>query len=79
MRYVKELREMESLEKEVLAILKRQPERNPDGELWRLKVGDRFYTKAHILEAWNRDEVMRKRIIQLILGLKLHLLGRSQE
>ncbi|NVM57608.1 MAG: hypothetical protein HWN51_05760 [Desulfobacterales bacterium] len=70
---------MESLEKEILAVLRKQPERNPDGTLWKMHVGPMSYTKAHILEAWSRDKVMRGKIVELILSLKIHLLGRGPE
>lgn len=70
---------MESLEEEILAVLRKQPERNPDGSLWKMHVGPRSYTKAHILEAWSQDKVMRKKVVELILSLKLHLLGRGPE
>lgn len=69
---------MESLEQEVLEVLKRQPEKNPDGTAWKLQIGEQSYTKAYILEAWKRDNVMRKQVIDLILSLKLHMLGRGK-
>lgn len=70
---------MKSLEEEILAILRKQPERNPDGSLWQMHVGPSSYTKAHILEAWSRDKVMRGQVIEAILALKLHLLGRGPQ
>jgi len=68
---------MESLEEEILEVLRKQPERNPDGSLWQMHVGTRYYSKAYILEAWSRDNVMRGQVIEAILALKLHLLGRG--
>jgi len=68
---------MESLEKEVLEVVRQQPERNPDGELWRLHVGIHSYSKAYILENWRKDEDMRKTIVKSIINLKLHTLSRG--
>ena len=70
---------MKSLEEEILDVLRRQPKRNPDGSLWQMHVGSRSYSKEYILEAWSRDNVMRGQVIEAILALKVHLLGRRPQ
>lgn len=70
---------MESLEAEILAVLRKQPEKNPDGSLWKMHVGSRIYTKAYILEEWSQDAVMREQVVDAVLSLKLHLLGRRPQ
>ena len=66
----------DELDKEVLEVLRQQPEKNPDGTPWKLKLGSRFLTKREILDSWGDDEKLRGDIRKLLLGLKLHLLGR---
>lgn len=68
---------MESLEQEVLAVLRQQPERNPDGTTWKMHVGVRSYTKAYLLKNWETNDVMRHDVVKAILSLKVHLLGRG--
>jgi len=66
----------DELDEEVLEVLKQQPEKNPDGTPWKLKLGSRFLTKRDILDNWADDE-LRGDMRKLLLGLKLHLLGRG--
>ena len=66
----------DELDKEVLEVLRQQPESNPDGTPWKMKVGDRFLTKRDILDSWADDEELMGDVRKLLLGLKLHLLGR---
>jgi len=65
----------DELDEEVLEVLRQQPESNPDGTPWKLKLGSRFLTKKEILDSWADDE-LRRDVRKLLLGLKLHLLGR---
>ncbi len=66
----------DELDEEVLEVLRQQPEKNSDGTPWKLKLGSRFLTKRDILDKWGNDKEMRRDVRKLILGLKLHLLGR---
>jgi len=66
----------DELDEEVLEILRQQPENNPDGTPWKLKLGSRYLTKRDILVSWNNDKRLRRDVRKLLLGLKLHLLGR---
>lgn len=68
---------MEALERDILEAMRQQPERTPEGELWRFHWEGRAWTRAYILENWDRDEEMRKSIVEAVLALKLHLLGRG--
>lgn len=65
----------DELDEEVLEVLRQQPESNPDGTPWKLKLGSRFLTKKEILDNWADDE-LRRDVRKLLLALKLHLLGR---
>jgi len=65
----------DELDEEVLEVLRQQPESNPDGTPWKLKLGSRLLTKRDILDNWANDE-LRRDVRKLLLGLKLHLLGR---
>lgn len=67
----------DELDEEVLEVLRQQPEKNSDGTLWKLKIGSRYLTKSEILENWVRDKRLRSDVRKLLLGLKLHLLGRG--
>lgn len=67
----------DALDEEVLEVLKRQPEKNPDGTLWKLVIGNRSFTKSDILRNWAKDGRLRSEVRKLLLGLKLHLLGRG--
>lgn len=64
------------LDEEVLEVLRQQPEKNSDGTPWKLKLGNRILTKKDILDNWDNDKGLRKDVRKLLLGLKLHLLGR---
>ena len=66
----------DELDEEVREILRQQPEKNSDGTLWKLKLGSRFLTKKEILDNWDNDKGLRRDVRKLLLGLKLHLLGR---
>lgn len=68
---------MEVLEREILKALRGQPERNPDGKLWRLHWGSESWTKAYILDNWFEDSQMKHCVIEAILALKIHVLGRG--
>jgi len=63
-------------DKEVLEVLRQQPEKNSDGTPWKLKLGGRYLTKGDILDKWDNDKELRRDVRKLLLGLKLHLLGR---
>jgi len=65
----------DELDEEVLDVLRQQPEKNSDGTPWKMKIGSRFLTKRDILDNWSDDE-LRRDVRKLLLGLKLHLLGR---
>ena len=64
------------LDEDVLEVLKQQPEKNSDGTPWKLKIGSRFLTKRDLLDNWDNDKGLRRDVRKLLLGLKLHLLGR---
>ena len=64
------------LDEEVLEVLRQQPEKNSDGTTWKLKLGSQYLTKREIIDNWADDEKLRGDVRKLILGLKLHLLGR---
>jgi len=64
------------LDEDVLEVLNQQPEKNSDGTPWKLKLGSRFLTKKDILDNWDNDKGLRRDVRKLLLGLKLHLLGR---
>jgi len=66
----------DELNEEVLEVLRQQPEKNSDGTPWKLKLGSRFLTKRDILDNWDNDKELRRDVRKLLLGLKLHLLGR---
>ena len=66
----------DELNEEVLEVLRQQPEKNSDGTPWKLKIGCRFLTKGDILDAWDNDKWLRRDVRKLLLGFKLHLLGR---
>lgn len=68
---------METLEKEILEAMRQQPEWTPEGKIWRFHWGGKAWTRAYILENWDRDEEMRKSIVEAVLALKLHRLGRG--
>jgi len=65
------------LDDEVIEVLRQQPEKNSDGTLWKLKIGNFYLTKTDILDKWDTDNEIRREVRKLLLGLKLHLLGRS--
>ena len=65
-----------SMEREVVELLRSQPDRNPDGSPWRIQIRGHMYTKSEILDCWSSDEEMRREVVRLILGLKIHLAGR---
>lgn len=67
----------DELDIEVLEVLRQQPEKNSDGTLWKLKLGNRYLTKREILDNWVKDKKLRGDVRKLLLGLKLHLLGRG--
>ena len=67
----------DELDEEVLEVLRQQPENNPDGTPWKLKIGCRFLTKRDILDVWDNDKWLRRDVRKLLLGLKLHFLGRK--
>ena len=62
----------DELDAEVLKILRQQPESNPDGTPWKMKIGDRFLTKGEIIDSWADDEKLRGDIRGLLLELKYH-------
>ncbi len=66
----------DELDKEVLEVLRQQPEKNSDGTPWKLKLGSQYLTKREIIDNWADDEKLRGEVRKLLLGLKLHLLGR---
>jgi hypothetical protein len=66
----------DELDEEVLEVLRQQPEKNSDGTTWKLKLGSQYLTKREIIDNWADDEKLRGDVRKLILGLKLHLLGR---
>lgn len=66
----------DELDEEVLEVLRQQPEKNSDGTTWKLKLGSQYLTKREIIDKWADDEKLRGGVRKLILGLKLHLLGR---
>ena len=66
----------DELDKEVLEVLRQQPEKNSDGTPWKLKIGRQYLTKREIIDNWADDEKLRGDVRKLLLGLKLHLLGR---
>jgi len=66
----------DELDKEVLEVLRQQPEKNSDGTPWKLKIGRQYLTKREIIDNWADDEKLRGAVRKLLLGLKLHLLGR---
>ena len=66
----------DELDAEVLKILRQQPEENPDGSPWKLKIGRRFLTKREIIEGWADDEKLRSDIRGLLLELKYHFTDR---
>jgi len=66
----------DELDEEVLEVLRQQPERNSDGTPWKLKLGSRYLTKREIIDNWAYDETLRGDVRKLLLGLKLHILGR---
>jgi len=66
----------EQLDEEVLKILRQQPDRNPDGSPWKMKIGRRFLSKRDILDSWADDEKLRSDIRGLLLGLKYHFRDR---
>ena len=63
----------DELDKEVLEVLRQQPEKNPDGTPWKMKIGSRYLTKRDILDNWDNDKELRRDMRKLLLGLKLHL------
>jgi len=67
----------DELDKEVLEVLRQQPEKNSDGTSWKLKLGRKYLTKREIIDNWADDEKLRGDVRKLLLGLKLHLLGRG--
>ena len=66
----------DELDEEVLEVLRQQPEKNSDGTTWKLNLGSQYLTKREIIDNWADDEKLRGDVRKLILGLKLHLLGR---
>ena len=66
----------DELDKEVLEVLRQQPEKNSDGTPWKLKLGNQYITKRDIIDNWADDEKLRGDVRKLLLGLKLHLLSR---
>ena len=66
----------DELDKEILHVLRQQPEKNSDGTPWKLKLGRQYLTKGDILDKWDNDKDLRRDVRNLLLGLKLHLLGR---
>lgn len=69
---------MESIEGAAFESIKRQPERLPDGKLWKFHVpGLGSYTKAYILENWGKDEDMRKAILERYMDLFTHMAGKA--
>ncbi len=66
----------DELDEEVLEVLRHQPEKNSDGTPWKLKLGSQYLTKKEIIDNWADDEKLRSDVRKLLLGLKLHLLGR---
>jgi len=66
----------DKLDTEVLYVLRQQPEKNSDGTPWKLKLGSQYLTKREIIDNWPYDENLRSDVRKLLLGLKLHLLGR---
>jgi len=66
----------DELDEEVLEALRQQPESNSDGTPWKLKIGSKHLTKREIIDNWADDEKLRGDVRKLLLGLKLHLLGR---
>lgn len=69
---------MEEFEKAVLEAIKRQPERNPDGTLWRWQAGEKSWTKEYILKNWDKDQEMREFIVKTMLEYGTHLAGRKK-
>lgn len=66
---------MASIEQAALESIRRRPEQNPDGKLWKFHVPPKSYTKAYILENWNRDEEMKKAILERYMDLFTHMAG----
>lgn len=66
---------MESIEKAAVDSIKRQPERTPDGKLWKFHVPPNSYTKAYILENWSKDQEMKKALLERYMDLFTHLAG----
>lgn len=69
---------MESLEAEVLEVVKQQPEKNPDGSLWKIRLGNRNWSKQEILDSWKANAQLRKDLVKIILNLKIHKLSRGK-
>jgi hypothetical protein len=68
---------LSSVERAALESIKRKPERNPDGSLWKFHAPPRSWTKAYIVENWNTDAEMRKAIVERLMDLSLHMAGRE--
>ena len=66
----------DELDEEVLKILRQQPEKNPDGSPWKMKIGRRFLTKQELVDSWADDEKLRGDVRGLILELKFHFADR---
>ncbi len=66
----------DELDEEVLEVLRQQPEKNSDGTPWKLKLGSQYLIKREIIDNWPYDETLRGDVRKLLLGLKLHILGR---
>jgi len=69
---------MESMERAALDSIKRQPEKLPNGKLWKFHIpGLGSYTKAYILENWGTDEDMKKALLERYMDLFTHMAGKA--
>ncbi|MBU0847275.1 hypothetical protein KKH23_08855 [Patescibacteria group bacterium] len=69
---------MSEFENQVLEVVKQQPEINPDGSIWYIRLGDRNWTKKDILDKWSTNEQLRKDLVKILLSLNIHKLTRGK-
>lgn len=66
---------MSDIEKAVLEAVKRTPEKLPNGELWKITVGRRSFTRAYIIDFWNKDQEMKEKVVTIFMDHIAHLSG----
>uniref|UniRef100_A0A6M3MBG9 Uncharacterized protein n=1 Tax=viral metagenome TaxID=1070528 RepID=A0A6M3MBG9_9ZZZZ len=70
---------MSEFENQVFEVVKQQPEKNPDGSIWFIRLGNINWTKKDILDKWSTNEQLRKDLVKILLSLNIHKLTRGKQ